>query len=108
PEEFPVKGIFVAAFGDGQPLTQDTKKQAPSGVLVINTDTGDYDWFVKTIGKARAGRLGDGLKRTIDVKFDNDGKSLYVLDFGVFELADMAPNAIPKSGVLWKISRESD
>ena len=83
----------------GKPLTQDTKRQAPSGVLVVDPKTGDYDWFVKT--KAKPGlRLGDGLKRTIDVKFDNDGKSLYVLDFGVWEFADMAPNAIPKSGCM--------
>ncbi len=108
PEQFPVKGIFVAAFGDGQPLTQDTKRQAPSGVLVVDPETGGYDWFVKTEVKARAGRRGDGLKRTIDVKFDQEGESLYVLDFGVWEFADMAPNAIPKSGVLWKISREND
>jgi len=108
PDNFPVKGIFVAAFGDGQPLTQDTKTQAPSGVLVVHPETGDYDWFIKTKDRARAGRRGDGLKRTIDVKFDKDGESLYVLDFGVWEFADMAPNAIPKSGVLWKISREND
>lgn len=108
PEEFPIKGIFVAAFGDGQPLTQDTKKQAPSGVLVVDPKKGHYDWFVKTKDKARAGRRGDGLKRVIDVKFDKDGKSLYVLDFGAWEFADMAPNAIPKSGVLWKIKKEND
>ena len=108
PEKFPIKGIFVAAFGDGQPLTQDTNRQAPSGVLVVDPESGNYDWFVKTRHKARAGRRGDGLKRTIDVKFDKDGKALYVLDFGVWEFADMAPNAIPKSGVLWKISSENN
>ncbi len=106
PEEFSTKGIFVAIFGDGQPLTQDLKQQVPSGVLVVDPKTGNYDWFVKSKDKARAGRKGDGLKRVVDVKFDKDGKSLFVLDFGVWEFADMAPNAIPKSGVLWKITKE--
>ncbi|NLK00709.1 MAG: glucose dehydrogenase [Clostridia bacterium] len=106
PKEFGMDGIFVAVFGDGQPLTQDLKKLAPSGVLVVDQETGSYDWFLKSKNKARAGRRGDGLKRVVDVKFDRDGKSLYVLDFGVFELADMAPNAIPKTGVLWKITKE--
>lgn len=106
PEGFGTAGIFVAVFGDGQPLTQDLKQQVPSGVLIVDPKTGDYDWFAKSKGKARAGRRGDGLKRVVDVKFDKDGKSLYVLDFGVWEFADMAPNAIPKSGVLWKIIKE--
>ncbi|NLK07429.1 MAG: hypothetical protein GX316_01855 [Firmicutes bacterium] len=104
PKEFPQDGIFAAIFGDGQPLTEDLKKLVPSGVIVVDPKTGDYEWFVKSKDEARAGRTGDGLKRIIDVKFSNDGKSLYVLDFGVFELADMAPNAVPKSGVLWKIT----
>lgn len=40
PEEFSTKGIFVAIFGDGQPLTQDLKQQVPSGVLVVDPSTG--------------------------------------------------------------------
>ncbi|HKM39066.1 MAG TPA: hypothetical protein VJ036_02230, partial [bacterium] len=104
PAEFPHQGLFVAVFGDGQPLTEDLKQQVPSGVIRVDPETGDYDWFIKTKDKARAGRRGDGLKRTIDVKFSRDGQSMYVLDFGVWEFADMAPNAIPKSGVLWEIT----
>jgi hypothetical protein len=38
------------------------------------------------------------------VKFCADGNSFYMLDFGVMEFTDMAPNAIPKSGVLWKVT----
>ena len=106
PEEFPQQGIFVAIFADGQPLTQDLERQLPSGVMIVDPETGKYDWFAKSKHKARAGRLGDGFKRAIDVKFSPDGKTLYVLDFGVWEFADMAPSAIPKSGVLWEITPE--
>ncbi len=106
PKEFGLQGIFVAIFGDGQPLTEDLNRQVPSGVIVVDPQTGDYEWFVKSKDEARAGRLGDGLKRVIDVKFSNDGKDLYVLDYGAWEFADMAPNPIPKTGVLWKITYE--
>ena len=106
PEGFPKQGLFAAVFGDGQPLTEDLKRQVPSGVISIDPQSGDYKWFIKSKDKARAGRRGDGLKRTIDVEFSQDGRAMYVLDFGVWEFADMAPNAIPKSGVLWEITPE--
>ncbi|HHY10773.1 MAG TPA: hypothetical protein GX528_09475 [Firmicutes bacterium] len=106
PEQFPKQGIFTAIFGDGQPLTEDLKRQVPSGVIVVDPKTGDFEWFVKSKDEERAGRLGDGLKRVIDVKFSDDGKDLYVLDYGTWEFADMAPNPIPETGVLWKITYE--
>lgn len=104
PAGFHNDGLYVAIFGDGQPLTEDLDRQVPTGVLRINPSDGSYSWFVKNKQKLRAGRLGDGLRRIIDVKFDQDGESLFILDFGVLEFTDLAPNAIPNTGVLWKIS----
>ncbi len=104
PEGFPDSGIFVAIFGDGQPLTEDLDQLVPTGVLQVDPASGRFDWFVKNKEQPRAGRTGSGLKRVIDVKFSADESSLYLLDFGVMEFTDMAPNAIPKSGVLWKIT----
>jgi hypothetical protein len=92
-------------FGDGQPLTEDLREQVPTGVLRIAPESGEYEWFLKNKEKPRAGRWGDGLKRAVDVKFDEEGQSLYVLDFGVMEFTDFSPNAIPRTGVLWKIER---
>lgn len=103
PEDFPAQGLFVAVFGDGQPLTQDLSEQVATGVILVDPADGSYSWFVKNKQKPRAGRMGDGLKRVIDVKFANDGKSLYILDFGVMEFTDLAPNSIPNTGVLWKV-----
>lgn len=105
PAGFKLQGLFVAVFGDGQPLTEDLREQVPTGVLRIDPESGEYEWFLKNKEKPRAGRLGDGLKRAIDVKFDEEGQSLYVLDFGVMEFTDFSPNAIPRTGVLWKIER---
>ncbi len=98
-----LQGLFVAIFGDGQPLTGDLEEQAPTGILNIDPDSGEQQWFLKNKEKPRAGRRGDGLKRVIDVKFAKDGQSMYVLDFGVMEFTDLSPNAIPRTGVLWKI-----
>ncbi len=104
PKQFPQKGLFVAIFGDGQPLTENLQELVPTGVINIDPKSGKYDWFVKNKNQPRAGRAGGGFKRLIDVKFSPDGKELYLLDFGVMEFTGMAPNAIPGTGVLWKIS----
>lgn len=104
PAQFPAKGLFVAVFGDAQPLTENLKELVPTGVVNVDPETGKYSWFVKNKDQPRAGRSGGGFKRLIDVKFGPDGKTLYLLDFGVIEFTGMAPNAIPSSGVLWKIS----
>ncbi|MGI6615503.1 MAG: hypothetical protein ACOX30_05740 [Dethiobacteria bacterium] len=104
PERFPDKGLFVAVFGDAQPLTENLKDLVPTGVISIDPQTGKYSWFVKNREKPRFGRSGGGFKRIIDLEFEPGGGALYVLDFGVVEFTGMAPNAIPKSGVLWKIS----
>ena len=104
PGQFPDQGIFVAIFGDAQPLTENLKDLVPTGVINIDPGTGKYSWFVRNRDQERAGRSGGGFKRLIDVKFAPDGESLYLLDFGVIEFTGMAPNAIPHSGVLWKIS----
>ncbi len=103
-DKFPVEGLFVAVFGDAQPLTGNLKELVPTGVIKIDPRSGKYSWFIKNKQKPRAGRRGDGLKRAIDLEFCPGGCCLYLLDFGVVEFTGMAPNAIPKSGVLWKIT----
>ena len=104
PDHFPDAGLFVAVFGDAQPLTENLKELVPTGVINVDPESGKYSWFVKNKDQPRAGRSGGGFKRLIDVKFTPDGKALYLLDFGVVEFTGMAPNAIPNSGVLWKIT----
>lgn len=47
-------------------------------------------------------RMVSGIKRAIACEFAPDG-ALYVLDFGQLETTDLAPNAIPRTGVLWRI-----
>ena len=108
PEGSEFQGLFVALFGDGQPLTGDLDDNLSTGVIQLDPETGEYDWFIKNKESPRAGRLGDGLKRVIDVKFGNNGQTLYVLDFGIMEFTDLSPNAIPRTGVLWKFEYNGD
>lgn len=105
PDVFPDAGLYVAIFGDGQPLTEDLDEIIPTGIMRVNPVNGRFDWFIRNKDEARAGRGGGGLKRVIDVKFSPEGE-MYLLDFGVMEFTDMAPNAIPRTGVLWKIKPE--
>ncbi len=104
PEMFPDQGLFAAIFGDAQPLTEDLEGEiVPTGVIKVDPECGEYSWFVYNREKSRDGRLGHGFKRIIDVKFDEKGEAMYILDFGVMEFTDLAPNAIPNTGVLWKV-----
>lgn len=95
--------LLVAIFGDGQPLTEDIDQPAATGIIHVDTGDGSYSWFARNDGFPRAGRLGRGWKRVIDVAVGADG-SIYILDFGLLEFTDIAPNAIPGSGVLWQLT----
>ena len=99
--------LYVAIFGDGQPMTEDLDQALATGIITIDPETGEYQWFARNKDKPRAGRRGDGWKRIIDVKTAPDG-TVYVLDFGVMEFTDLAPNSIPNTGVLWKLSPPED
>ncbi|UMZ74650.1 PQQ-dependent sugar dehydrogenase [Natranaerofaba carboxydovora] len=108
PKDIGPSDIFVAVFGDGEPMTGETEDPVPAMILRLDPGTEHFYVFLENKGeKPRAGRFGQGLNRPIAVKFDPEGESLYVLDFGVFEFSDMAPNAIPRTGVLWKVTPEN-
>jgi len=105
-DRFGGKGdIFVALFGSGEPTTG--RPQGIPGHQVVRVDpaTGQYTVFARNRNQGPAGRSLNGFNRPIDVKFSPDGKYLYVLDFGVFEIHDLSPNAVPGTGVLWRIEK---
>ncbi|MDQ7793535.1 MAG: PQQ-dependent sugar dehydrogenase [bacterium] len=100
-------GIYVALFGDAQPLTEDLGSALATRVVRVDPLTGEYRTFLENRGgRARAGRYGGGLKRAVGVAFAPGGEALYVLDFGHLEMTDLAPNAIPRTGVLWRVVPE--
>lgn len=84
--------VFVALFGDEAPMT------APSGPRVgrsvVRIDPADWSLYPLIQGP---------LARPIDVQFDPSGESLYILDFGHFEMGDQGVEAVASSGSVFRL-----
>lgn len=99
---------FVALFGDQSPSVGKTL--APVGFKVVRVDVTSgviTDFAVnrsKHAGPASKIR-GGGLERPLAVRFDREGKALYVVDFGVMTVSDTAMTPQPGTGTLWRIAR---
>ncbi len=104
PANFPLSGIYVAIFGDESPRSGEVEEPTPTGIIRVDESTDDFTWFIKNKDGPRAGRFDGGLKRVVDVKFSPDGRDMYILDFGVMEFTDASVNAVPNSGVLWRVT----
>lgn len=99
---------FVALFGDETPNTG--KVLGPVGFKVVRVDveTGVLEDFAVNRGKTNgpASRVGGGgLERPVAVRFDREGRALYVVDFGVMLENRKGSMPLPGTGVLWKITR---
>lgn len=109
PEFGYVGHAFIPQFGDQAPGTG--KVLAPVGFKVVRVDlkTGVIHEFAvnkgRTNGPASWHRSG-GLERPLSLRFDPEGTSLYVVDFGVMTMADK-PNPYPGTGVIWRITRSA-
>jgi glucose/arabinose dehydrogenase len=102
---------FVAEFGDMAPTAG--KVAGPVGFDIVRVDpaSGDIADFArnKTDQTAPASaKHGRGLERPVAARFDRDGRALYVVDFGVVRMTDKGADAQPRTGKLWRITREDD
>lgn len=97
--------MFIAAFGSGDPATGIVDKITGSKVLALDLSTGKVEDFAYNKSRKPAGRNLSGFNHPVDAKFGPDG-SLYVVDFGVFEVNGQVPNAVPKTGMIWRIYRQ--
>jgi glucose/arabinose dehydrogenase len=100
---------FVAEFGDLAPAVG--KILAPVGykVVRVNPETGAVEDFAVNRGRRNgpATRYGTGgLERPVAVKFSPDGRSLYIVDFGVVLMDGEDPKPQKNTGVIWRISRK--
>ena len=99
---------FVALFGDMAPNVG--KVMAPVGfkVVRVNVDNGVIRDFAVNKGK-RSGPASfvgtGGLERPVAAKFSPDGRSLYVLDFGILRMTDKGPDAMKSTGCVWRIEK---
>jgi hypothetical protein len=103
---------FVAEVGDMAPAVG--RVLSPAGFRVVRVDvrTGSVrDFAVNTGGSvdgqsAPASRLGTaGLERPIAVRFSRDGRTLYIVDFGVINVTKDGVEPTPGTGVLWRVTR---
>jgi glucose/arabinose dehydrogenase len=100
---------FVAEFGDMAPDVGKVLEPVGFKVVRVNLSRGTAeDFAVNRKGLGPASRLGTGgLERPISVRFSPDGKSLYVVDFGVMTLGPNGPEPRKRTGSVWRIWRES-
>ena len=101
---------FIALFGDQSPGTG--KLLAPVGFKVVRVDVRNgavYDFAInkgRKNGPASALDSG-GLERPIAARFDPSGKALYLVDFGILKETKQGSHPVPKTGVLWRITRQA-
>lgn len=102
---------FIALFGDQSPTTG--KVIGPVGFKVVRVDvkTGVINEFATNKGKISgpASGLGTGgLERPVAARFDQTGKALYIVDFGILKETAQGAQPQQRSGVLWRITREAN
>jgi glucose/arabinose dehydrogenase len=109
PEFGYVDQAFVALFGDQSPTVGKTLEPVGFKVVRVDPKTGVIADFAvnraKTAGPASKVR-GSGLERPLSVRFDPDGRSLYVVDFGVLTVSDAKTTPKPRSGTIWRIVKQ--
>jgi glucose/arabinose dehydrogenase len=107
--EFGYEGqIFVAQFGDMSPGVGKVEKPAGFKVVRVDPSTGVmYNFIVNRKSNAPASRIGsNGIERPTAARFSPDGKSLYIVDFGIMLTSEKGPNPLEKTGVIWKVTKK--
>jgi glucose/arabinose dehydrogenase len=103
--------LFVTEWGTLAPLNSPRPEDLDHGFRVIRVDVqqGTAQPFMhnKKMGPASA-LGGGGIERPVACRFSPDGKSLYVLDFGVAKVTPGNMMAFAHTGVVWKITRKEN
>jgi glucose/arabinose dehydrogenase len=100
--------LFACEWGSLAPMTSPRPQDLDHGFKVIAVDVakGTAGDFVhnRHPGPASAHGTG-GIERPVDCKFAPDGRSLYMLDFGVSQANESKHLSYGHTGVLWRITR---
>lgn len=99
---------FVAQFGDMSPDVGKVEKPVGYKVVRVNIETGVINDFALNRKKnAPASKIKTGgIERPAAVRFSPDGKSLYIVDFGIMLTSDKGPKPLEGTGVIWKVSKK--
>lgn len=94
--QFDDNEVYVAEFGAGAPLTTGGHKSgAGFKISRFNLNTKDAnDFYINR----NPGAGGKGIERPVAIRFSPDGKTMYVVDFGIL--------MTPKTGAIWMITKE--
>lgn len=95
--------IFFAQFGDQSPMTGLTPEPRGYRIVRVNPETGQIRDFL--VNKT-PGEKGNGPERPIAPRFSPDGKELYIVDFGVMEVAEGVIYPYAETGAVWKVRRK--
>ncbi len=99
---------FVAQFGDMAPYVGKVFGAIGFKVVMVDVTNGNISNFAANKGDRNgpASLLNKGgLERPVAVKFDEDGKTMYIVDFGILEVTKKGPAPKQRTGVLWKITK---
>ncbi|QDV34643.1 PQQ-dependent sugar dehydrogenase [Tautonia plasticadhaerens] len=103
------RALFVASFGTYAPLNTPDPNALTRGFCItkVDVDSGSGEAFLRNRrpGPASAHPGSGGIERPVDCKFHPDGRSLYLLDFGVTAVAPTHVVAYARTGVLWRLTR---
>lgn len=107
---FGYKGeAFVAQFGDMAPGVGKVLSPVGFKIVRVNVQNGVIEDFAVNKGKKNAPASyleTGGLERPVALRFDPEGKALYIVDFGIMKLTDKGPQPQRNTGVIWKITKE--
>ncbi|HLN54428.1 MAG TPA: PQQ-dependent sugar dehydrogenase [Bacteroidales bacterium] len=100
---------FVAQFGDMSPDVGKVEKPVGYKVVRVNVETGIINDFALNRKKnAPASKIKTGgLERPNAVRFSPDGRSMYIVDFGILLTSEKGPKPIEGTGVIWKVSKKT-
>ena len=102
---------FIAQFGDQAPSVGKVWGPVGYKVVMVDLKTGLITDFAvnrsKDTGPGSRLKTG-GLERPIAARFDNEGKALYVVDFGVVRMDEKGSHPEPETGAVWRITRTQD
>jgi len=99
--------LFVCEWGTLAPLNSPRPEDLEHGfkVVCVDPESGTSEDFVRNAEPGPASALGTGgIERPVDCTFSPDGRSLYLLDFGVAAVDETKMLSYGHTGVLWRIT----
>lgn len=100
--------LFACEWGTLAPMNSPDPDDLEHGFKVVAVDVaaGTAEDFVRNARPGPASAIGTaGIERPVDCAFSPDGRSLYVLDFGVSRVETGYMMSYAHTGVLWRVTR---